>query len=400
MDLHSDYPFSLIKNGLVESYPQLEHDCRTEIVVMGAGITGALAAWYLCKNGYQVVVVDRRHVGMGSTAASTSLLQYEIDTPFCKLARLIGEEAAARSYLLCIEAIYNLRDICQQLNGDAGFELKESFQFASSASGARMLRKEMEIRKKHGIKVEWLDRSIIRENFGFTAPGGLLSAEGGQVDAYLLTHMLLKDCVRMGASVFDTTEVVDIRSERHNMTLKTLRNSRITASFLVIACGYESQRYVPKKVEKLHSTYAIISKPTVDQKYWYNNCLIWETARPYLYLRVTSDGRAVIGGKDDSFSNPKKRDRVMSKRAHALEVAFHKLFPAIPFTTDFRWAGVFADTKDGLPYIGVVPGLPRQFFALGFGGNGITFSEIAGRLLVDHLKGKSNPCQLLFSFDR
>ena len=400
MDLHSDYPFSLIKHGLVESYPQLQGDRKAEIVVMGAGITGALAAWYLCKAGYDVLVVDRRHVGMGSTAASTSLLQYEIDTPLFKLASIIGDKKAASSYLLCIEAIYNLQNICRQVKGDAGFELKESFQFASSARDAKALKKEMDIRARHGIKVEWIDSATIRENFGFNAPAGLLSPDAGQVDAYALTHLLLKECLSMGATVFDTTEVVDIKSGPEKVVLKTARGNRITAAHLVIACGYESQRYLHKKVEKFHSTYAIISKPLGPYEYWYHNCLIWETAQPYLYLRVTPDGRAVIGGKDDSFRDPERRDRSLPKKAVALQAAFRKLFPTTPFATDFKWAGVFATTKDGLPYIGTVRGHPRQFFALGFGGNGITFSEIAARILVDHLKGKSNPCQTLFSFDR
>jgi glycine/D-amino acid oxidase-like deaminating enzyme len=347
-----------------------------------------------------VLVVDRRHVGMGSTAASTSLLQYEIDTPLRKLAEFIGEEKAARSYQLCIEAIYNLKNICEQVQGDAGFELKESFQFASSSPDARELSKEMKIRRKHGINVEWLDQADIRQKFGFKAPGGILSPDAGQVDAYRLTHMLLKDCRSMGASVFDTTDVVDIKTDINKAVLKTQNGFRITSAFLVIACGYESQTYLPKKVEKLHSTYVIIGKRGNAKRYWYHNCLIWETARPYLYLRVTSDGRALIGGLDDSFSDPGRRDRSLPKKAVALEASFRKLFPTIPFVTDFKWAGVFANTKDGLPYIGPVPGRPRQFFALGFGGNGITFSEIAGRLMVDHLKGKSNSCQSLFSFDR
>lgn len=81
MDLRTSYPFWLLDQGIIRSYPSLPHDMHTEIVVMGAGISGALVAWHLCKAGYQVVVVDKRHVGMGSTAASTALLQYEIDTP-------------------------------------------------------------------------------------------------------------------------------------------------------------------------------------------------------------------------------------------------------------------------------------------------------------------------------
>jgi ribulose 1,5-bisphosphate synthetase/thiazole synthase len=81
MDLRSHSPYWLLKNGLISNYPSIQKDHRTEIAVMGAGITGALMAWHLCQAGFEVIIVDKRHVGMGSTAASTALLQYEIDTP-------------------------------------------------------------------------------------------------------------------------------------------------------------------------------------------------------------------------------------------------------------------------------------------------------------------------------
>ena len=76
MDLRSDFPFWLLDKGIIHSYPSLLKDIRTDIVMMGAGISGALTAWYLCHAGFKTVVVDKRHVGMGSTAAITALLQY------------------------------------------------------------------------------------------------------------------------------------------------------------------------------------------------------------------------------------------------------------------------------------------------------------------------------------
>ena len=64
MDLRSDYPFWLLDRGIIHSYPSLLQDLKTDIVIMGAGISGALTAWHLCHAGFKVVVVDKRHVGM------------------------------------------------------------------------------------------------------------------------------------------------------------------------------------------------------------------------------------------------------------------------------------------------------------------------------------------------
>jgi glycine/D-amino acid oxidase-like deaminating enzyme len=116
MDLRSHNPYWLLRHGIVNNYPSPDHDINTEVAIIGAGISGALVAWYLCHAGFRIVIADRRHTGMGSTAANTALLQYEIDTPLYKLINMVGEKNAVRSYLLCRDAIYKLQAICRQLD--------------------------------------------------------------------------------------------------------------------------------------------------------------------------------------------------------------------------------------------------------------------------------------------
>ena len=90
----------------------------------------------------------------------------------------------------------------------------------------------------------------------------------------------------------------------------------------------------------------------------------------------------------------------MPLKKKQLESAFAKLFPEIPITTDFAWAGSFASTRDGLPYIGTVAQCPKTFFVLGLGGNGIPFSMVATDLVKNWLNKKPDKNMQLFSFDR
>lgn len=400
MDLRSDKPYALLRHGLVHSYPSLQQHVQADVAIIGAGITGALAGWHLIQQGMQVVIVDRRHAAMGSTAASTSLLQYEIDTPLYKLIKMVGEKNAVLSYLLCRQAIYDLRDICQQLPEKADFELRPSFQFASYKNDVRQLEQEFQLRKRIGINLQWLSPHAIRSKFGFEKPAGILSVDGAVVDAYSLTHALLQDGAARGLQVFDNTRVDHVQHDSDHVTLQTEWGYGIQAKKLVIACGYESQQHLPQRVEQLRSTYAIISEPLPVQEYWYQHAMIWETADPYLYLRTTNDHRIMVGGKDDTFYNPARRDAAIPRKTVQLENSFSRLFPHIPFRTDFAWAGTFAGTKDGLPYIGAIPERPHTWFALGFGGNGITFSVIAAQVLSDLLAGKQNQYAKIFNFNR
>jgi len=108
-----------------------------------------------------------------------------------------------------------------------------------------------------------------------------------------------------------------------------------------------------------------------------------------------------VGGRDEPFYSPGKRDKLLTKKTRLLAHDFDKRFPTLaPILVDFNWAGTFAETADGLPFIGMVKERPRTIFALGFGGNGIVFSQIAGEIIRDAALGKNNPDAHIFSFDR
>ena len=400
MNLYEQQPYWLMKNGIVASYPSLDKNMAVDVAVMGAGISGALTAWHLRDSGLSVAVFDKRHAGMGSTAASTAFLQYEIDTPLIDLCRHVGEQRAVRSYELCRKAIYDIEDICKALRPKFGFNLRPSTQYASFMTHTAKLRNEYELRKKHRFKVEWMEGSDLLKTFGFDAAGAIFSEDGGEVDAYLLTHALLSDFQKSGHRVFNNTDIKNIDHGKHGVTLHTHNDHKITAKKLVIACGYESLKYVPKKIADIYSTYALVSEPLPEKYFWYSNSLVWETAVPYLYFRVVSENRILIGGRDDPYHRPHIAPSVIRKKTGQLTQAFLKRLPHIPLKPDFSWAGAFAVTKDGLPYIGALPEIPNTWFALGFGGNGITFSVIAAGIIRDMICGKKNENAMLFNFNR
>jgi glycine/D-amino acid oxidase-like deaminating enzyme len=399
MDLYSRYPFWLIKNGLLHTYPSLATDRSVDVAVIGAGITGAILSWYFYQAGLDFMVVDKGNVGMGSTSASTALIQYEIDHPLRELQERYGKIKALRSYRLCLEAVDEICSIASAI-GHPSVKKRESFQFASVRKDYGPLMEEYSLRSAHGFPVRWLEKKEIREKFHFNATGGIFSASAAEMDPYLFTHDLFHFLHGKGLEIYDGTPVTRLEFHKRHVLLHAGNGYKIKANHVVIACGYESQDHLPKAIESLQTTYAIISEPGPDSHPWFHQALIWETARPYRYLRTTPDNRIIIGGKDSPFSSAAKRNEALASKARALERSFHHLMPELPFKSDFAWSGIFGTTKDGLPYIGSTRINPRLHFALGFGGNGITFSAIAGMLLADLLKGKGVPDLELFSFQR
>lgn len=397
MNLKAGYPYWLIKDGLLYNYPRLKNDLNIDVVIMGGGISGALVAHSLVEAGIECVVVDARTIGLGSTCASTSLLQYEIDVPLSKLAKKIGNKNAVKAYQFCGDSIHKLAAIAEKISFK-DFQYSSSLYYASDKKDLSFLSEEFEIRKANGFDVNFLQVDEIKE-YGFTAPGAILSKLAAQTNAYGFTHALHQFNLKRGCKVFDRTNIKKIDHNKQGVKLKTDDNIVINAKKLIYANGYEAVNYVDKKIVDLQSTYAVASENIPGEK-WKDNVLIWNTDTPYLYMRTTNEGRILVGGKDEKFYNPQKRDKLIDKKSAALTKEFNKIFPQIEFIPEFTWTGTFGATKDGLPYIGIYKKLLNSYFALGFGGNGITFSAIAAEIIRDMILGKENTDAEIFSFDR
>jgi glycine/D-amino acid oxidase-like deaminating enzyme len=400
MNLTTGYPYWLINSGLVAAYPKLVKSVKTDIVIIGGGISGALSAYYLTNAGFECILVDARSIGLGSTCASTSLLQYELDKPLSVLSGQIGYQSASRTYRMCSEAIDKIESISEKINFNL-FEKQNSVYFAALKKDKVLLKSEFEYRKKAGLQVQLLDENEIQQRFGFSAPSAILSAQGASTDAYRLTHALLQYSLKKGLEVFDRTLVKKIEYKKHGAVIKLGNGCSIETNKIVNASGYEIIEFIDKKIVKLNSTYAIASENIQSHvPVWNDRALLWNTADPYLYMRLTTDNRVIVGGRDEEFNGPLRRDRLIKKKSAMLKKDFSKLFPEIELIPEFSWTGTFGSTKDALPYIGTYSKTPHTFYALGFGGNGIVFSLIAAEILCDMISGKANKDALLYSFSR
>ncbi|MGH7530614.1 MAG: NAD(P)/FAD-dependent oxidoreductase, partial [Gemmatimonadales bacterium] len=195
------------------------------------------------------------------------------------------------------------------------------------------------------------------------------------------------------------TAVWAIREDRGCLVLDT-EGGELRARWVVYAMGYEMPKALRPELVRLHSTYALATEPLPDFGPWRDQCLIWETGRPYFYLCTTEDRRILIGGADAPFRDATWRDRLMPDRSRRLERRLAELLPTLPIQTAFVWAGTFGATRDGLPYIGPDPSCPQALYALGYGANGITFGAVAAQILRDLCLGQDNDDAAVFRLDR
>jgi glycine/D-amino acid oxidase-like deaminating enzyme len=154
-------------------------------------------------------------------------------------------------------------------------------------------------------------------------------------------------------------------------------------------------------VATIHNTFALVTEPLAEPAMATRMPLIWESAKPYLYVRGTGDGRLIVGGEDVPFKSAAGREALLPRQIRRVSAKYEQLFGRELPPVAYTWAGSFAETTDGLPYIGAAPGMnPRLQFALCYGGNGITYSVHAGDIVRAGIEGRAHELDEVFGFKR
>ena len=233
--IRSSEAYWLLRNGIGDASAALDESIDCDIAIIGAGITAALVADALIATGKRIVVLDSRDIAQGSTAASTALLQYEIDTHLVELTRTAGRgRRDARLSRLRGELLDCSSNDSPSCCRSPGYERRPSLYLASDEKAVPTLRAELAARRGIGFACEWLDGEALRRRFGCQRPGAILSALGAQVDPFRLTRGLFAGCVRHGVRLFARTKVTQIEEQGEQLKLQTAGGHTVTAAHVVV----------------------------------------------------------------------------------------------------------------------------------------------------------------------
>jgi glycine/D-amino acid oxidase-like deaminating enzyme len=374
----------------------LKRDIETDVLVIGAGITGAMVADALRDSGLRVVVVDRRGPAKGSSTASTALVQYEIDLPLTKLARKIGKRDAERAWRrsrLAVDAIMaRLREL--EVPDTA---TRDSLYLAGDMLDRDALMREHDARRAAGLASTFLEHRDLRARFGIGRSAALLGYGNLAIDPRKATLALLNAAAAQNTKIFCPVDIVDIAAKRNGITATASNHRRIHCRHLVFATGYEFPKNIPAKGHQIVSTWVIATVPQ-KRRLWPEQCMIWESSDPYLYLRTTPDGRIICGGEDEEFSDEAARDALLIRKTATLQRKLGGLIRGADTTAEFAWTGSFGSSNTGLPTIGQIPRMPNCWVALGYGGNGTTYSRIAADVISGALTNRTDTDADLYDF--
>ncbi|CAH1210871.1 Gamma-glutamylputrescine oxidoreductase [Paenibacillus plantiphilus] len=401
-DLHNGnlyWPTTLSNNC---SYPPLQLNARYRVAIVGGGISGLLCGYVLAKSGINTVILERGEVAGGSTSANTGLLQFCNDIMLTDLIEEIGEADAVQFYKACQKAVEQFGEIVDELNIGDGFARRSSLYYASTEEEVPKLKREYETLLANGFPVEYWEPDTIERHFPFRKPGAIVTHGDAEINPLLFVHALAEASTSLGLVIYEHTDITTHDTQDfglHRLTAAT--GAVIEADHVIYAIGYEPEELRGQLIKAdINRTYAIVTEPQRDIAPWHEQYLIWESARPYIYMRTTGDGRVIVGGLDENNSEPLHNDQQRHARTDKLLQQLQNLFPAFTAPIAYDWTASFGESRDNLPFIGKDPAWPGVYYCLGYGGNGSVYSMIASCLLRDLIRGDDHQLAHIVKLDR
>ncbi|MFC0186902.1 NAD(P)/FAD-dependent oxidoreductase [Fictibacillus aquaticus] len=382
------------------SYPALTENESCDVLVVGGGMTGALCAYTLSKDtDLDVVMIDRQKIAQGNIPANNGMVKFSSDRMLHELMRDIGTDAAVYFYEMCQDAVKKLGSLALDLNMGNDYRIRNSLYFASSDEDAVKIAKEYEALHHYGFPVHFIKEKNISNYVPFHKPAALLTEGDADMNPFRFVQEIVNCAVNHGARVYEETPLLH-KSKGSDYFIIDTGRAIIRAKHLLFATGYDNDFLAQQFGASLHRSYAVITEPLPAIKGWNDKCMIWETNRPYLYMRTTADSRIIAGGMDENSPDEPFDALMLQQKADRLLAKINELFPDVKPVLAHAWETTLGDSHDGLPYIGEHPNNEGEYYCLGFGGNRTVYSMIGAEMIKELLTHGSHPAQKLFSLAR
>lgn len=389
-------------------FPRVTGDHDVDVVIVGGGVTGCACAYLFVKSGLSVALVEAGEIGRGSTAASTALLMQEPDVNFTDLSAHYGRAVTERVWKRSRQAVRAFIRMLDTLDADSAMKQVPSIYFTRDAAKASELQRELSRRHRAGLGGRWLSPTALEAHTGLSGAGGILTTGNALLDPYRSCLALARAASDKGARLFTKSKVVRIRQTNHRAqggVRVELGGGSIRARQVVVATGYATADFKPLAGRfRMFNTYVVTTPrltPRERSATGLGNVMLWDTEVPYHYVRWTPDHRLFFGGRDQPQTPGPQRPGALRTMTNALLDELGELYPTLRGVgADYAWEGLFAITHDGLPYIGTHRHYPYHLFALGYGGNGMTFGFLAAQVLTRALHGRPVADDELFAFNR
>ncbi len=368
-------------------FSALDSNLKTEVLVVGCGITGLTAAYLLTRQGKQVTLIDSGGLWNGETPLTTAHLTEQMDIGYAEIERMHGGETARSVFRSQRASLRFIEDTAAELKIACGFKRVDGYLFLAPDAEQEVLEKE----RGALYRVGWTDVELLpnAHTAGFTTGPCLRFPQQAQFHPLKYLSALTASILEHGGRIYTHTHAAQIESGR----VTTDRHHVIAADEILVTTHSPVKNIFFFLKEAAYRTYVVageIPRGSVCP------ALYWDTGDPYHYVRVTEKNgehdMLIVGGEDHKTG---QADDNVDRYAN-LEAWARARFPQLD-VIQHRWSGQVIEPVDGLPYIGKSPYHRGIYIATGYSGNGMTQGTLAGLLLTDLVSGASSEWEALYN---
>jgi glycine/D-amino acid oxidase-like deaminating enzyme/nitrite reductase/ring-hydroxylating ferredoxin subunit len=368
-------------------YPTLDRDLEVDVAIVGAGITGLVAAWRLARMGRRVAVLEQARIAGGETGHTTAHLTALVDTRYRQIERDFGREGARLVAKSNMDAIEWIERTAGALGIDAGFSRVPGYLYSERNSDIGRIRRETEAARRAG-----LDAHATRQvPLPFRTAGGMRLEHQAQFHPRTFLLPLAERIQRKGGLIFEQTHVTSV-ADGEPCRVETNRGM-VTARDVIVATDVPLNWAALITKLPAYRTYAI----AVQLEDPLPAGLFWDTDDPYHYTRTqrTSEGEfVIIGGEDHKVGTETETTACFDRLEAYARERFHLSRVA------YRWSGQVLEPIDGLPYIGLNTGAHHVYVSTGYSGNGMSWGTVGGLVTSDMVLGRHTPYVQLYKATR
>ncbi len=369
-------------------------DLDADVAIIGAGFTGLAAALFLARDhGIRATVLEANRTAWGCTSRNGGQGQNASGRLYRSqwIARW-GIDVAKRLDREIREGFETWKDLVASIDCDA--QDGGHLYVAHRLGKLDFLRNEAAVmRDVFGYDTRMLSVEALREHYldDREAVGALHEREGVGIHPVKLAFGYQRRARELGVRIHPASPVTGWRSEGGLHHLQTPGGTVRARAVGVATGGYTPQGLHPmlrSRIMPILSNSMVTRPLTAAERAeagLRSTAFVTDTRVLRFYYRLLPDHRMQIGSR----SAITGADATAPKHLELLKAGLARKFPSLSrIPVDYSWWGWVDVSHDMMPRIAQPDPTQAIHYAIGYGGNGVSFSTQAGRRLADGLAGQ------------
>ncbi len=366
----------------------LKENIKVHTAVIGAGMAGILTAYFLKKEGVDVVVAEAKRIAEGQTKNTTAKITSQHGMIYDRLVKKIGREKAGSYAMANEDAIRLYERIIKEEGISCGFKKLPSFLYSADETRINELKREAQAAKELGISAHFTEGEKITE-LPFRAAGAVCFEAQAQFDPLAFIKHVTKDL-----AIYENTNVLSV--DKHVVFTD---KGNITAENIVFATHYPFLIIPGFYFLRQHQerSYVLALKETEELSGMY-----YGIDQEGLSFRSSGDILLLGGGAHRT--GKQIRDEMGSCECLKEGFAFLRKMASAYYPGKREicaWAAQDCMTHDTIPFIGRYSVMrPYWYVATGFNKWGMTSSMVSAMIISGLIRGKESPYESVFTPQR